>query len=50
MSDIIDHLHRLDERTLHIANATDEQWEAARRYVVPHAPDCLAALGMDGAA
>lgn len=49
MADNADHMHRLDEATMRLPNATAEQWDAATRYVTQHAPDCLAALGMGGA-
>ena len=46
--DTLDHLHRLDDRTFHIADRPAEEWEAAERYVRKAAVDVLGALGALG--
>lgn len=45
-ADTLDHMHRLDERTLYVPDATPEQWAAATRYVTRNASDLLEMLGM----
>ena len=48
MADSLDFMHKLDDRTFHIADRPAEEWDAAERYVRKAAVDVLGALGFGG--